>query len=430
MNIAVVGLWHLGCVTSACLAEQGHQVIAFDPDLEIISRLSQNRAPIFEPGLDILLTKGKDSGKLRYSSNLSDLKNNEIVWVTFDTPVDENDIADTCFVINNIENIFPYLSDKSLIIISSQIPVGTTRQLQEECISKWPNKNITFAYIPENLRLGKAIEVFTKPDRFIVGLSDLGDKIKIQNLFFSFTNNLIFMSIESAEMAKHALNAFLATSVVFINELATLCESVGADAREVELALKSEERIGPKAYLRPGGPIGGGTLLRDVNYLIDISRQKKFNTSLFPALLNSNLTHKQWSCKRIIEILKTLKDKTITILGLTYKSGTNTLNRSPAIETCQWLQQQGANVFAFDPAIKELPNNLSSFIKLAASVNEAIHDTHAIIIATEWPEFTKLTVDEVITKAKQPFIFDPSGFLFKNLGQDKRVRYFSVGGHA
>lgn len=427
MKTAVVGLWHLGCVTAACLAKGGHEVLAYDPNPETLAKLKQNKAPLFEPGLDDLIAQGQSAGTLNFTSNLNDLTQAEIIWITFDTPVDDHDIADVAFVTAEIEKIFPYLQKNALVLISSQVPVGTTRKLQQNCEQQFPDKNITFACSPENLRLGKAIDVFTKPERVVVGLQTETDKYRIETLLKPYTQNIVWMSIESAEMTKHALNAFLATSVVFINELSTLCEQVGANAREVEMGLKSEDRIGPKAYLRPGNAIAGGTLARDVNFLIQIGQEKNTETPLFSALLESNHAHKQWACRRIIDILKDLKNKTIVTLGLTYKVGTDTLRRSTAIETCEWLNLQGANVIAYDPALTQLPADLSRFIDLKSSLVEALSGADAVVVSTEWPEFTALHADELIANTKQPFVFDPSGFLAKNLGGDARVRYFSVG---
>ena len=423
MKIAVAGLWHLGSVTAACLANAGHTIIAYDPDPETINQLQQNQAPIFEPGLsDLLSTQTID-----FTSDLHHLTPADIVWITFDTPVDDHDIADVEQVRQAIIHIFPYLQKNTLVLISSQLPVGSTRQLQQLCTSTYPEKNITFAYSPENLRLGKAIEVFTQPERIVIGIQSETDKAKLEKLLHPFTQNIIYMSIESAEMTKHALNAFLATSVVFINELATLCEQVGASAREVEIGLKSEARIGSKAYLRPGNAIAGGTLARDVNYLIQMAQQQSIKTPLFSAIIDSNHAHKQWSCQKIQTILKDLRNKTITTLGLTYKAGTDTLRRSAAVETCQWLSEQGAKMIAYDPSLSQLPDEISQFIELKTTLADALNNSDAIIIATEWPEFNTLSADDLITSIKQPCVFDPGGFLAKTLGNDARVRYFSVG---
>lgn len=422
MRVAIVGLWHLGCVTAACLANF-HEVIAYDPNHQLIANLQQGITPVFEPGLDDLISKHK----LTFTANPQDLANAEMVWITFDTPVDESDVPDVNFVMQSVESIFPYLQQNTLVIISSQIPVGTTCVLQKKCMAQFPQKNINFAYIPENLRLGHAIELFLHPERIIIGLQNKNDSQRIESLLHYFSQNMIFMSIESAEISKHAINAFLASSVIFINELANICEQVGANAYDVEQALKSEARIGTKAYLHPGAAIAGGTLLRDVNALVKVGQENQIATPYFSALLKSNQAHKEWSCKRILNVLKNLNNKTIATLGLTYKAGTDTLRRSTAIETCVWLHQQGANVRAFDPVVNELPNHLQQCIDLKVTIEDALHGADAIVINTEWPQFSALTADKLLAHTKQAIVFDASGFLMKGLGNDNRIQYYSVG---
>lgn len=427
MKVAIAGLWHLGSVTAACLAQAGHEVIAYDPDRATIQSLQQNKAPVFEQGLDELIASGQSSSRLAFSFEPQAVGQAEVLWVTFDTPVDDNDIADVAAVTDKVEQLFPCLKNNALVLMSSQVPVGTTRALIAKCDSLYPDKNIHFAVSPENLRLGKAIQIFMQPDRVVVGVQSEQDKQIIIALLKPITNKIVWMSIESAEMTKHALNAFLATSVVFINELATLCEHVGADAREVERGLKSEERIGPKAYLRPGGAIAGGTLARDVNFLVQMGEHRDVKTPLFSSLLQSNHHHKQWSCNRVLNVLKDLRNKTITSLGLTYKAGTDTLRRSTAVETCIWLREQGANVVAFDPAVRVLPENLRNVIDLKASLEEALQASDGVVIATEWPEFSALSADQCVRYMREARIFDASGFLMKALGSDQRIQYFSVG---
>lgn len=424
MKIAVVGLWHLGCVTAACLAKANYNVIAYDHHSDMIKNLKNNIAPIFEPGLNDLLFK---TNHLTFSNDPEDISEANIIWVTYDTPVDDNDIADIDFVTKNIIDLFPHLQNNAIVLISSQLPVGTIRQLQNQYKKNYPHHHVTFACSPENLRLGKAIEVFTHPDRIIVGIDSENETASIQNLLSPFTNNIIWMSIESAEMTKHALNAFLATSVVFINELAILCEKTGANAREVEKGLKSEDRIGPKAYLKPGNAIAGGTLARDVNYLVQIGQNQATKTPLFSALLDSNHIHKQWSCRKVVDVLKDLKNKTITALGLTYKVGTDTLRRSTAVESCLWLNNLGANILAYDPVLTHLPEDLAHKIQLKTTLDEALTGSDAILISTEHPEFQNLTADQIIMQTNQACIFDPGAFLAKKLGVDARLRYFSVG---
>lgn len=427
MKIGVFGLWHLGCVTAACLSSMGHEVIGYDPNIENIKKLQAGEPPLFEPGLKELIAQGIKDNRLRFSNRFDDLSQAEIVWVTFDTPVDANDNADVEYVKNQIVSIFPFLADDALLLVSSQLPVGTMKVLMEEFKKLNNGRQLNFAYSPENLRLGKAVDIFLHPDRVIVGYTVEKDKIKIQQLFQNITNNIIWMSIASAEMTKHALNAFLAVSVVFINELATICEKVGANASEVELGLKSESRIGPKAYLHPGGAFAGGTLARDVTFLQNISNEKSVPTKLFPAILESNQIHKQWAFRKVSDVLGNIKGKTIAVLGLTYKPGTSTLRRSESIETCRLLSNGGANVIAFDPALKELPSEYQSFISLKLNIRDAIENADAMVISTPWQDFLKLTVDDVISYMHQPLIFDANGFLNKNFSHENRVKYYFVG---
>jgi len=428
MKVAVVGLWHLGSVTAACLANAGHEVIAFDPERETIQSLKQGKGPVFEPGLDDLIKSGLALNTLMFTSSREDIAVADIVWITFDTPVDDHDIADVDSVLTEAIQLFPHIKPHATVLVSSQVPVGTTRQLLQRFQETCPDKQVSFACSPENLRLGKALSVFQNPDRVIIGLSSDFDKPKLSELFKPFTENLVWMSIESAEMTKHALNAFFATSVVFINELATLCEQVGADAREVERGLKSEERIGTKAYLRPGTAIAGGTLARDVNFLMQMGEQHTIKTPLFSSLLQSNHEHKQWSCRRVKDVLDDLRGKTVTALGLTYKVGTDTLRRSTAVETCIWLRDQGVHVVAYDPMLQTLPEHLCDIIELKSSLPAALDNSDALIIATECPEFLDITSEQLLASMKQPRVFDAGGFLIKTLGNNQQVHYYTVGG--
>lgn len=427
MKVAIIGLWHLGCVTAASMAQKGYQVLGIANDENICAALNQGKAPIYEPGLDELLAQGLTKGNLQFSSEIKEIDQSDIVWVTIDTPVDDDDIADVKSVLDTIEKCFPYLKENATVIISSQLPVGSTRQVINKYKLQFPNHNVSFVVSPENLRLGKAIQIFTQPDRIIVGVDSENDKKRLIEFISTITPNIIWMSIESAEMTKHALNSFLATSVVFINELAVLCEEVGANAREVEQGLKSEERIGSKAYLRPGSAIAGGTLARDVNYLVKIGMDHHVPTPFFSSLLKSNHQHKKWAHNRLLKELSNLKDKTITTLGLTYKTGTDTLRRSRAIETCRWLYEQGAKVVAYDPLLKVLPDDLHTMIELKPSLESALQASDCVIIETEWPEFTAISRELVLQQMRTPRIIDANGFLAKTLKMDPRIHYFMVG---
>ena len=422
MKIATIGLWHLGTVTTACLAQAGMDVIAYDRDEKTISLLAENKLPIAEPGLAELLF----SFAVTYSKNPEDLAAAELLWVTYDTPVDDHDKADVTFVENEIKAVLPFLSVGTLILISSQLPVGSTAALQRYCQDNFPQKKISFAYSPENLRLGKAIDIFTNPDRIVVGVQNSHDKQRLEALLSHFSSHIVWMSLESAEMTKHALNAFLATSVVFANELATLCEKVGADAREVEQGLKSEMRIGPYAYLKAGNAFAGGTLARDVIFLQKISHQYDRSLPLFNSLIDSNNQHKHWVLSHLSELFESLKDKKITLLGLTYKPGTDTLRRSSAVELAEQLYAFGATVVAYDPAVQELPKELH-FIKLESSALVALKEADAAVIATEWPIFSALKADDFALSLSNSFVLDANAYLAPQLANDNRIRYFRVG---
>jgi len=422
MKLAVVGLWHLGCVTAASLSKLGHEVIAYDSNKELIANLKKNIPPIFEPGLDELLFEIDDKNKISFTHDLDDLNDVDTVWITLDTPLDANDQADIANIIDTTKVVMKTVLPDSLIIVSSQVPAGTCQRLQKSA----PGKT-TVCYIPENLRLGSAIQIFMQPDRIVIGLDQLDKKAKLESLLSPITDNLLWMSVISAEMTKHAINTFLSVSVTLINEIAALCEAVGANARDVEKGLKSEMRIGNKAYVRPGSAIAGGTLMRDVHFLKTLSDQHHFEHDLLNSIISSNENHKQWTSKKLLAAFAPLAGKKIAMLGLTYKVGTDTLRRSQSIELCEWLASEGAIVSAYDPYVANLPEEMKAFIALKPDVQMAIKNVDAIIISTDHQQFVNLTAEELCAIIKKPFVIDASGFTEKNLRKDERIKYLSVG---
>lgn len=427
MRVVVYGLWHLGCVTAACLARAGHRVSGFDPDARVLDDLRRGQPPLHEPGLPELLAAGLDSEHLSFPTDpTAALMDADILWVTFDTPVNEQDEADVDFVRARLEEIGTLLNPRTLVLLSSQVPVGFTRALRRD----WSDRGVRCAYSPENLRLGKAIEVFCNPERVVLGIDDDRDRPRLTELFASFCSRLEWMSLESAEMTKHALNAFLATSVTFINELARLCEEVGADAKEVERGLKSEGRIGPRAYLSPGSAFAGGTLARDLRFLVRRGRDVQVQTPLLQGVLASNDVHKDWVRQRVASLLAGVENPMVSVLGLTYKPGTSTLRRSSAIELCRWLHGQGVRVRGHDPAIDALPAELRSVLELVPSPLEALDGTHLAVVATEWPSFRALRPGDIHARMCQPRVIDPNHFLADVLGGDPRIHYFATGKRA
>jgi UDPglucose 6-dehydrogenase len=427
MRIVVYGLWHLGCVTAACLAKAGHAVAGLDPDRRVIDELSRGQPPLHEPGLPELISAGLANKQLSFHSDpAAALADAEILWVTFDTPVNDQDEADVAAVRTRLEKVGPFLKPGTLVLISSQVPVGFTRQLQRD----WADKGLRFAYTPENLRLGKAIEVFCRPERVVLGVEDDRDQLLLTELFSLFCSQLEWMSLESAEMTKHALNAFLATSVTFINEVARLCEEVGADAKEVERGLKSEGRIGPHAYLSPGAAFAGGTLARDLRFLVRRGRDVHVRTPLLQGVLDSNEVHKNWVRERVEKLLGGITQPVVSVLGLTYKPGTSTLRRSSAIELCRWMHERGVRVRGYDPAIHTLPADLNGVLELAPSALDALNGSHLAVISTEWPSFRSLRPADVNAHMRHARILDPNHFLADVLGGDPSIDYFATGKRA
>lgn len=428
MKVCVFGLWHLGTVTAACLACGGHEVVGLDFDPETVQKLQAGQPPLFEPGLEALIKQGIAAGRLRFCKEIAEgLSGAEVVWVTYDTPVDEEDRANVDFVLHQVAELFPYLAAGTLVLISSQLPVGTTRRIEQMFRTVCPNKLVTFGYSPENLRLGKAISAFTRPERVVVGVRSPLDRRRAEELLRPFTENVEWMSVESAEMTKHALNAFLATSVTFINEIATLCEQVGADAKEVERGLKSDGRIGQRAYLSPGAAFAGGTLARDILFLEQTGKANKQPTFLLSAVRLSNDAHKNWARRTIEAVLADLRGQRVAVWGLTYKPGTDTLRRSVSIELCEWMVERGAQPQVHDPAIKALPAALAQKFILHAEPLAALQDAVALLVATEWPLYQSIEADSLVTAMATPLVIDPSRFLFQTLGNDPRIRYFTVG---
>lgn len=424
MNVCVHGLWHLGSVTAACLAGAGHHVIALDPDASVVERLRSSVAPIAEPGLNELLAA--NAARIEATTDVAATARCDVHWVAFDTPVDADDRADIQLVIDQVARAVPHLREGALVIVSSQLPVGSCARLEAIIAERRPGAGIVVACLPENLRLGKAIEVFTRPDRVVAGVRDEASRTRIESLFTSYAPRFEWMSVESAEMTKHAINAFLALSVTYANELATVCERVGADAKEVERGLKSESRIGPRAYLAPGAAFAGGTLARDVEFLTQLGHTHDLSLPLLHGVRPSNEWHKRWVARRLARSLGELAGARVAVWGLTYKPGTDTLRRSAAVELCRDLAAHGAVVRAHDPMVRELPADLAGIIALDDSPARAAAGAAAVVVATEWPEFRAVDLAAVLAGMTRRLVLDPNRFLAARFaGLD--LEYVAVG---
>jgi len=433
--IGVLGLWHLGSVTAACLADAGNEVIGVDPDTAVVAALAEGHPPVSEPGLAELMRES--AARLRFTTDPDALCDARCAWVTFDTPVDEDDRADVEWVLEHAVAMLGALPTGALVILSSQLPVGSTARLREQCAAQRREESLRFACVPENLRLGQALDAFRRPERIVVGASSDEDRRELAELLAPFSTNVEWMSVESAEMTKHALNGFLATSVAFINEVAAICEAVGADAGEVSRGLKSERRIGPRAYLGPGDAFAGGTLARDIGFLRGLAERHDLPAYVFAGVADGNAAHKRWTERKLVQLLgiaggangdaEPLAGRTVAIWGLTYKPGTDTLRRSSAVELCQRLAAAGATVRAHDPAVSALPPELAADIDLCPDPLSAAHGADALVLCTPWPEYREIGVQGICASLANALIIDPAGVLKDTLADNPAVSYVRVG---
>jgi UDPglucose 6-dehydrogenase len=430
--VGVLGLWHLGCVTAACLAEVGYDVLGIDPDASVVDELARGRPPLYEPGLQELMASCSTS--LRFSTEPGGLAEAKWAWVAFDTPVDDDDSADVEWVVAHTARLLAPLPSGSLVVVSSQLPVGSVAALQQRCAAVRDDDSLRFACIPENLRLGRALESFRAPERIVAGVRNEADREELAGLLAPLGAEVLWMGVESAEMTKHALNGFLATSVTFMNEIAGICESVGADAAEVSRGLKSERRIGPGAYLAPGDAFAGGTLARDIGFLCDLAERGDLPAYVFKGVADGNAAHKRWSRRKLLELLgeasveeRPLSGRVVAIWGLTYKPGTDTLRRSSAVELCRWLVGAGATVRAHDPAVSALPASLTANVTMCSSPIEAATDADALVVCTAWSDYRETSADEVFSALRRPLVVDPAGWLRAEMAAHPGLHYLCVG---
>jgi UDPglucose 6-dehydrogenase len=427
MNICVLGLWHQGPVTAAGLANLGHRVVAIDFDESRVTSLNDGRTPVSEPGLEELIRRGLASGNLRFSTTLDEIDSIDLLWVTYDTTADEGDHADVDFYLALIERALLTIDLDIAVLISSQLPVGSVRRLEQRLAPQPGARPRRIAYSPENLRLGNAVHDFLHPNRVVVGVRSARDRELLQELLGGITESIEWMSVESAEMTKHAINAFLAMSVSFANEIGSLCELSGADSKEVERGLKSELRIGPRAYLSAGAAFAGGTLARDVAFLNSESNRHGVLAPLLSAVLPSNEAHKRWAQQKLRSALVDLSSKTIAVWGLTYKPGTDSLRQSLAVELCNWLIQEGATTHVHDPMAGALPPHWSNVVvERFDDPVAAICGAHALVIATEWPQYRDVPADRLMEACDHLVVIDANRFV-PGLAAAYGVKYFAVG---
>jgi len=417
MKIGIFGLWHLGCVLSASWYLKGYDIIGFDYNNDIINNLNNFKPPIYEPKLEETLTNGIKNKKIKFTSNLLDLKDCDFIFLSYDTPVDNNDNSDISILKNSINDLKKILKDNSIIIISSQLPVSTSFSLRK--VLKKYNNTLDISYSPENLRLGDAINCYLNPERIILGTADEITKNKCISLFKNIVKkeNIITMSLESAELVKHGINSFLATSIVFSNHLSDIASEHGANIKDIIKGIKSDNRIGEKSYLSPGIGFSGGTLGRDLKIL---SKTKNKYSKIFEKIYNFNSERKYSIISKIEKSFGDLNNKKIGILGLTYKPGTSTLRRSLPLEIINILIEKGSIISVYDPkADYNEINNLN--FKIKYSINDLLNSVDYVILLTEWNEFKEFNWNSINKPLK---FFDTKRFLDEV--NFKKIKYYSI----
>jgi UDPglucose 6-dehydrogenase len=409
MQVAILGSWHLGSVTAACLAAAGHWVTVWDADSKRVSALGSGTAPIAEPGLDERLLAGLNSGHLVVEPDLrTAVRGAELVWITQDTHVNGDDTVDLSELDGLIERLGPLLSDDASVAVSSQVPVLTCQRwwhrLQADASAH--GQTLTgLAYLPENLRLGEALARFDHPDMLVIGSTDPVTADRLQALTAYTGASVIRTDLPTAELLKHAINSFLATSISFANEIASIADIVGADALVVARAMRLDERIGPKARISPGLGFAGGTLARDVTTLIGIGRAEGSPALVAEAVLAVNYRQMAWPLRRLEADLD-LNGATIGIFGLTYTVGTSTLRRSQSVPLVNALTARGANVRAHDPEadLSELGAKLD--LVRADNPYAAAEGCDAIVLLTPWPTYLSMDWSRIAQTMRGHLILD------------------------
>lgn len=425
-KIGVIGLWHLGSVLCASWAKLGFQVVGFDYDKERVNRLSKGLPPVFEPNLGETVKKFVEKGTLNFSNSLEDLKDCDFILLSYDTPVSDNDSSDLTILEKSVNDIKNIMKDNSILIVSSQSPAGYCSVLRKKLQNH--NGTLELAYSPENLRLGEAIDCYLNPGRIILGTANNNTEKRCRSLFENITDHIISMNLESSEMVKHGINSFLATSVVFANHLSDICEQTGANINDVIGGMKSDTRIGEKAYLSPGIGFSGGTLGRDLKVLGKFNKNFSGPAKLFSFIHETNLERKNTIKDKIIELLKNSGgEATVGVLGLTYKPGTSTLRRSLPLDIVNLLIDEEIKVKAYDPKADYSELSCNPKFIITNSIQEVSVDVDMLVLLTEWPEFKEFDWSDIKDSLSTNIIFDTKNCLNGALLKEKGFKYYSLG---
>lgn len=438
MKIAVVGTGYVGLVTGACFAEMGTDVNCIDVDVEKIENLKKGIIPIYEPGLEALVLRNYEAGRLQFSTDLKAVLNDvDIVFSAVGTPPDEDGSADLKYVLQVARTIGQHLTKYTLVVTKSTVPVGTAklvRQTIEEELTKRGLSDLKFdvASNPEFLKEGAAVDDFMHPDRVVVGIESDRAREVMDKLYKPFTINnyrMIYTDISSAEMIKYAANAMLATRISFMNDIANLCEIVGANVNMVRAGIGSDARIGSK-FLYPGCGYGGSCFPKDIKALIKTAQMQGYDMKVLKAVEAVNEYQKGILFDKLFEYYKgDLKGKTIALWGLAFKPRTDDMRDAPSLVLVEKLLAAGANVRAYDPvAIEEAKRRLGDTIVYAHDIYDATLDADAIVLVTEWNEFRLPSWSAIKKIIKTPVVFDGRNIYNRSELKSAGFDYFCIGG--
>ncbi|MDP3791646.1 MAG: UDP-glucose/GDP-mannose dehydrogenase family protein [Candidatus Omnitrophota bacterium] len=432
MNITIVGSGYVGLVTGACFADLGNDVICVDNNESKISKLKKGIMPIYEPGLEELVKRNVKEGRITFTSRLKDgVKKSEVIFVCVPTPPKDNGDADMTYVENVAREIALSMSSYKLIVDKSTVPVNTGEWV-EHTINIFNKRKIKFDVVsnPEFLKEGTAIEDFMNPDRVVVGVKSKKAADILTELYKPLKAPIVVTNIKSAELIKHASNSFLATKISFINSVANICDKVGADIVDVARGMGLDKRIS-KDFLNAGIGFGGSCFPKDLDAFVHIAGKIGYDFGILKEVQNVNREQKRLAIKKIEALLWNLPKKTVGVLGLSFKPGTDDLREAPAMEIIEALLKEGVRVKVYDPvAMAKAKERLKASVEFCKDAYQAAKDSDCIIVATEWNEFKELDFKKIKKIMRQPVIVD--GRNIYNPAQMKKLgfRYEGIGrGH-
>jgi UDPglucose 6-dehydrogenase len=430
MKIAVVGTGYVGLVTGTCLAETGNYVSCVDIDQEKVAKLRNGIVPIYEPGLEAIFERNIKENRLHFTTSLAEgIKDAQVIFLALPTPPGEDGSADLQYVLQVADQLGPLLERYTVIVDKSTVPVGTSEKVRARIAQK---ARVDFDVVsnPEFLREGVAVEDFMKPDRVVVGTSSEQARKIMDTLFAPLVrqgNPILFMDERSAELTKYAANAFLATKITFMNEVANLCERLGADVDQVRRGVGTDSRIGNR-FLFAGIGYGGSCFPKDVQALSLSSQQANYDFRILNAVMRVNTEQKTKLIPQMEQYFGSLQGGTIALWGLAFKPYTDDIREAPALENIRLLLEKGAKVRAYDPeAMPNVQKVLGNQITYCKDEYEALQGADTLLIATEWPVFRTPDFDRIKQTLKHKVIFDGRNLFNLNLMNELGITYFSIG---